>query len=173
MVEIEPVERLDGAVCLGRIVQLGKGDAIGPRVRGRGEFGDAPGQRAKQHAFAYALRRAATNEQGAVARSNGHGDRHAGPGEMRHEIRLGPDIGGPAGAVMRKAEHVTLAGRCHDQIDVVEAAIEHPALERNGKRKMFADKTRNRLCARRRVDRLEINHNQRPRTRRRDIILLL
>jgi NADP-dependent 3-hydroxy acid dehydrogenase YdfG len=47
---------------------------------------------------------------------------------LRHEIRFGPDVRDTARAVMRKAKHVALVGRRHDQIDVIEAAIEHSAI---------------------------------------------
>src|SRR6185437_11217613 len=101
---------------------------------------------AEKHTFTHSLRRPTANEQFSVSCLHWRGHGHSRSSEMRHEFRFGPDVCGAARAVVRKTKHVTLAAGCNNQIDVVEAAIQHSTMERRGKRVLFGYETRDRLC---------------------------
>jgi hypothetical protein len=75
--------------------------------------------------------------------------------EMREKCRLRRDVGGAAGAVVREPEDGAFSCRGDDKIDVVEAAIEHPAVDRRGGR-IALDQELRRVLAGRRIDRVEI-----------------
>jgi hypothetical protein len=79
---------------------------------------------------------------------------------MSQEIRFGPDVGGTARAMMRKTKDVTLTGRSNEPIDVVETAIEHPAIKRKRECVMFGDELRYGVRPRRRVEGLKIDQGR-------------
>ena len=151
MVEIELIAWCSGPIEASGIVHHRKSRPICARIADGRRIGRAPAESEEEHAFSHALRGPSMNEESAFVRLDWRGDRHSRSSKMRQEVRFGPDIGCTARAMVRKAKDVTLVGRGDDQVNVIEAAIEHSAIKRRAERILFGYELRHGFCPGRRV----------------------
>jgi hypothetical protein len=75
---------------------------------------------------------------------------------MREKARFSLDIGRAADAMMGKTKDITFAVSRDDEIDVVEAAMEHSATRESGDRIVTFDEPRHGVRPRRRVEWVKI-----------------
>ena len=64
--------------------------------------------------------------------------------------------------MMGQPEDITLAIAANDEIDVVQAAMKHAALNRTGERIVFIDELSDRPDLRGRIERVKIEHGMVP-----------